>query len=159
MIIQNGSVIANRLPPKWVPTKLRLYQRCRSSTRAWRKSPATARTRMPAARNGGQTLRTRRRVVAETFRAMARRRSDQQQRRHPAAVAADHVLVLDHAEGVDQRLARQAVLEVAVAPEHFQELLEAGLGVAGDDVVHAQQVARLEVGGIGGDGRFQRLRR
>src|SRR5690606_14971510 len=114
MIIQNGSVMANRLPPKRVPTKLRLYQRWRSSTLAWRKSPDTARTRMPANRNGGQTLRTRRRVAAETLRAMARRGSDQQQRRHLPPVAAHHVFVLDHAEGVDQRLLRQRVLEVAV---------------------------------------------
>src|SRR3546814_5336082 len=38
------------------------------------------------------------------------------------------------------------------------ELFEPGLGVAGDDVVHAEQVAGLEVVRVGGDGRFERLR-
>src|SRR3546814_14792687 len=84
--------------------------------------------------------------------------SHQQQRRHPAPVAADQVLVLDHAEGVDQRLLQQRVLEVAVAAQHLEELFEPGLGVAGDDVVHAEQVAGLEVVRVGGDGRFERLR-
>src|SRR3546814_7427117 len=45
-----------------------------------------------------------------------------------------------------------------LAAQHLEELFEPGLGVAGDDVVHAEQVAGLEVVRVGGDGRFERLR-
>src|SRR3546814_18807608 len=83
----------------------------------------------------------------------------QREARLPAPVAAYPVRVLDNAEGVEQRRLRQRVLEVAVAAQHLEELFEPGLGVAGDDVVHAEQVAGLEVVRVGGDGRFERLRR
>src|SRR5690606_38908344 len=123
----------------------------RSSTRAWRKSSDSSVTRMPANRNGGQMLSTRRMVRAETL----RMESGQQQRRHPAAIAADEVLVLEDAEGVDQRLPGQAVVEVAIAPQHLQELFQPGFGIAADDLLHAQQVARAQVVGVGIDRRLQ----
>src|SRR5690606_14715925 len=112
----------------------------RSSTRAWRKSSASSTTRMPANRNGGHRLSTRRMVRAETL----RMGSGQQQRGHLAAVAADQVLVVEDAEGIDQGFPGQAVVEVAVAPQHLDELLQPGFGIAGDDLLHAQQVARAQ---------------
>ncbi len=53
MIAKNGSVMAYRLPPKCVPTALRLNRPILSSTTASRKSSDRLFTRMPAPRNGG----------------------------------------------------------------------------------------------------------
>src|SRR3546814_455526 len=99
----------------------------RNSTRAWRKSSLMSATRMPANRNGGQRLSTRRMVRAETLR-MA---SGQQQGRHLAAVASDQVLVLEDPERVDQGLFRQAILKIAVPAQHLHELFQPGLGEIG----------------------------
>src|SRR5690606_7304027 len=107
----------------------------RNSTRALRKSSPRWVTWMPVNRNGGHRLRPWRRMRAENV----RMRSGQQQRGHPAPVAADQVLVVEDAEGVDQCAPGQAVVEAAVAPQHFQELLEPGLGIPGDQFVHAEQ--------------------
>src|SRR5690606_34227204 len=126
----------------------------RSSTRAWWKSSDSSATRMPANRNGGQRLSTRRIVRAETL----RMRSGQQQGRQLAAVAADQVLILEDAEGIDQGFPGQAVFEVAVAPQHLDELLQPGFGVAADDLLYAEQVARAQVVRVGVDRRLQHLR-
>src|SRR5690606_23400801 len=95
--------------------------------------------------NGGHRLRPWRRTRAGNV----RMRSGQEQRGHPAPVAADQVLVVEDAEGVDQRAPGQAVVEAAVAPQHLQELLEPGLGIAGYDLVHAEQVAGAQVARVG----------
>src|SRR5690242_20611518 len=103
MTIQNGSVIAKRLPPKCVPTKLRLYQ-CRfNTTRARRKSSESSSTRIPANRNGGQRFRTRLSARAEGMRIA---RASEQQRGHLAAIRADELRIVEDVERGDEMLLR-----------------------------------------------------
>src|SRR5207342_3935401 len=100
-------------------------------------------TRTRGGGSGGSfAIRTR---TVKGFKALGGPLVSQQQRRHLAAVGADQVLVLDDAEGIDQRLARQAVLIAAIAAKHLQELLQALLRLAGDDALHAQQMARARI--------------
>src|SRR5687768_5933865 len=51
----------------------------------------------------------------------------EQQAAHLAAIRPDQLRIIDDAERIDQRLARQAVGEVAVAAKHLEELFERGL--------------------------------
>src|SRR5690606_777625 len=112
----------------------------RSSTRAWRQSPESRVTWIPAAAKGGHRLKIQRsrpgriasgqdqgardyhtsRYGAPAWR--VRRGLDQQQRGHAAAVAAHQFGVVQDAEGVDQGASRQSILEAAVALQHLQEL-------------------------------------
>src|SRR3982750_451483 len=117
MIIQNGSVIAKRLPPKCVPTKLRLYQ-CRfSTTRARPKSSESSRTRMPEKRNGGQRLRMRRSSRAEGMRIA---RASEQERGHLAAIRADELRIVGPVERGDEMLLCLPVVPVAVCFQDAQ---------------------------------------
>src|SRR6185312_3104939 len=145
MIIQNGSVIAKRLPPKCVPTKLRLYQ-CRfSTTRAWRKSSDISSTRMPANRNGGQRLRMRRIARADGSRIAS---ASEEERGHLAAIRADQLGVVEHVERGDEMLLRLAVVPRAIGLQHCEQLVEPAGRIAVEQQPKAEQVARGVIGRV-----------
>src|SRR5690606_161118 len=104
---------------------------------------------MPLARNGGHRLMPWRNRLAFMQRRGIRRGGDsvpygrvqsrppriatpsEEDRSHLPAVASDQLGIVDHLERVDQRLARQPAVEVAVVPQHLDELLQRGLVAAG----------------------------
>src|SRR5699024_1370084 len=104
----------------------------RSSTRAWRYRSSRCVTWMPAARNGGHRLIPWRNRLAFIGPGQAGgspslpyggvlSSGSEQQGRHPAPIGADQRRIVDDPESVDQRLARQAIVEVAVLAQHLDE--------------------------------------